>query len=75
MESQPQNPEFRNNPENFHPCLLKSIISKLATCKLSINLTSLHCSAGRVESHFVTNSEDRFSRNEAIIILESCSGT
>ena len=19
MESQPQNPEFRNNPENFHP--------------------------------------------------------
>ena len=22
MESQPQNPEFRNNPENFHSCLL-----------------------------------------------------
>ena len=21
MESQPQNPEFRNNPENFHPCI------------------------------------------------------
>ena len=20
MESQPQIPEFRNNPENFHPC-------------------------------------------------------
>ena len=20
MESQPQNPEFRVNPENFHPC-------------------------------------------------------
>ena len=20
MESQPQNPEFRMNPENFHPC-------------------------------------------------------
>ena len=20
MESQPQNPEFRDNPENFHPC-------------------------------------------------------
>ena len=20
MKSQPQNPEFRNNPENFHPC-------------------------------------------------------
>ena len=23
MESQPQNPEFRINPENFHPCVLK----------------------------------------------------
>ena len=21
MESQPQNPEFRNNPENFNPCI------------------------------------------------------
>ena len=21
MESRPQNPEFMNNPENFHPCL------------------------------------------------------
>ena len=21
MESQHQNPEFRNNPENFHPCI------------------------------------------------------
>ena len=21
MESQPQNPDFRNNPENFHPCI------------------------------------------------------
>ena len=25
MESQPQNPEFRNNPENFHPCICLSI--------------------------------------------------
>ena len=23
MENQPQNPEFRNNPENFHPCLVE----------------------------------------------------
>ena len=21
MESQPQNPEYRTNPENFHPCI------------------------------------------------------
>ena len=22
MESQPQNPEFKINPENFHPCTM-----------------------------------------------------
>ena len=22
MESQPQNPEFRNNPKNIHPCMM-----------------------------------------------------
>ena len=27
MESQPQNPEFRTNPENFHPCYL--VLEKL----------------------------------------------
>ena len=31
MESQPQNPEFRNNPENFHPCDHTSDISSAAT--------------------------------------------
>ena len=25
MESQPQNPEFRINPEKFHPCLINII--------------------------------------------------
>ena len=25
MESQPQNPEFRINPENFHPCVIVSL--------------------------------------------------
>ena len=23
MESQPQNPDFKNYPENFHPCILQ----------------------------------------------------
>ena len=23
MESQPQDPEFRNNPENSHPCIMQ----------------------------------------------------
>ena len=27
VESQPQIPEFRNNPENFHPCLYPSHIA------------------------------------------------
>ena len=27
MESQPQNPEFRNNPENFHPCIKSHIVN------------------------------------------------
>ena len=25
MESQPQNPEFRYNPENFYPCLCNTV--------------------------------------------------
>ena len=28
MESQPQNPEFRKNPENIHPCLLLEFATK-----------------------------------------------
>ena len=35
MESQPQSPEFRNNPENFHPCdtdaLRRSFIQSRST--------------------------------------------
>ena len=32
MESQPQNPEFRKNPENFHTCIQEMNI----TCPSSI---------------------------------------
>ena len=32
MESQPQNPEFRINPENFHPCTKHSKHSTPALC-------------------------------------------
>ena len=28
MESRPQNPEFRNNPENFHPWNLPPTVSR-----------------------------------------------
>ena len=27
MESQPQNPGFRINPENFHPCVMRNTTS------------------------------------------------
>ena len=33
MESQPQNPELRNNPENFHPCTILVICSNGLWCK------------------------------------------
>ena len=26
MESQPKNPEFKNNPESFHPCTLAMLL-------------------------------------------------
>ena len=33
MESQPQNPEFRKNPENFHPCSY-SLVSHLLCIRI-----------------------------------------
>ena len=37
MESHPQNPEFWNDPENFHPCY-----SDFPACFESINLIFRH---------------------------------
>ena len=38
MESQPQNPEFRINPENFHPCTLEDTTgTSLVTAQSSRN--------------------------------------
>ena len=36
MESRPKNPEFRINPENFHPCII-SIHTVLPEPLLSAN--------------------------------------
>ena len=36
MESQPQNPEFRNNPENFHPCIQKGLYVYLTAKEMHI---------------------------------------
>ena len=40
MESQPQNPEFRINPENFHPC--ESLFHHKFTTYLFTCLVILH---------------------------------
>ena len=39
MESQPQNPEFRNNPENFRPCKCWDVPLNLF---VMTNLTIMH---------------------------------
>ena len=43
MESQPQNSEFRIDPENFHPCLIHlpavwelSVTMEKMCCKISV---------------------------------------
>ena len=55
MESQPQNPEFRNNPENFLPCNMYAFTSKFENSVDPNQLASqkpadldLHCFQNRV---------------------------
>ena len=40
MESQPQNPEFRINPENFHPCMLPLQVHVLIFLDISHAITN-----------------------------------
>ena len=46
MESQPQNPEFMNNPENFHPCAYQSALTYVLcaqkNCLIEMVLLSKH---------------------------------
>ena len=37
MESQPQNPEFRNTLENFHSCILKGKVKRKTQCAFKIS--------------------------------------
>ena len=41
MESQPQNTEFRNNPENFHPWASGHIQVKIVTLTLEVGGSDL----------------------------------
>ena len=45
MESQPQNPEFRINPENFHPCS-KKIVRIYQKCEGGIEKSVLRITFG-----------------------------
>ena len=48
MESQPQNPEFRLDPENFHQCIVsKTVIERILTLFLVSNKFKVSC---KVES-------------------------
>ena len=37
MESHPQNPEFRNNPENFHPCESDEVPNEIVLSGVLVN--------------------------------------
>ena len=45
MESQPQNPEFRSNPENFHPWIYNIHNIPLNLLHFAFDSNSYHASA------------------------------
>ena len=50
MESQPQNPEFRNNPENFHACYYGGLVT---ICPLVQKIRVQTRSNGRVHTDWI----------------------
>ena len=56
MESQPQNPEFRNNPESFHPCTPSGEQTKLKrVCPSKQSAPCSHTKSMEVEEDSVQN--------------------
>ena len=58
VESQPQNPEFRNNPENFHPCYPTICFcpeNVICLCFLlhEFKCTSDYCKFGNFQENFI----------------------
>ena len=52
MESQPQNPEFRNNPENFHPCIALTVYTKMTFSWDKVqNVQNLEIQISKLEVH------------------------
>ena len=39
MESQPQIPKFRNNPENFHPCIMYVMLQDPQSVQMLVNVS------------------------------------
>ena len=67
MESQPQNPEFRNNPEKFHPC----------TCCFDSTARALHMSKpkkplSKCGPSFTSSSLDLMVAKTSGLILQIC---
>ena len=67
MENQPQNPEFRINPENFHPC-------RYTLISLQQNLFFFSCSSPMSMKFAVfLNKCIKMQTNEAIFLLRTAS--
>ena len=64
-ESQPQNPEFRNNPENFHPCRFSE--KHTQSWSLPRNTCHWECSIICLIQHF----EADFPQKVSLKILNS----
>ena len=56
MESQPQNPEFRNNPENFHPWLKSRVSIVLAFFCIKFYTDRPETSKVRLQILYLTDS-------------------
>ena len=68
MESQPHNPEFRINPENFHPCKRVAFTqSHLQTDTGGLTFTPPDPFRAFVTDHFyqnILNSDHQFHRSK-----------
>ena len=41
MESRPQNPELRNNPENFHPCSVDQSVMQYSALSVTSHINCI----------------------------------
>ena len=58
MESQPQNPEFRNNPENFHPCIWTFFHKYLGFCLVEVENPGNCRASGQIQFEVETRDDD-----------------